>query len=76
MRENIETIYDASQTERVIIFRRDNGTYGLTWEKFSSDPYELCWISCMKRSESILDNLETARREARALLRLESATQS
>jgi hypothetical protein len=71
MRQDIETIYDASGKRRVTIFRRDDGTYGLYWEEYSDDPYEECFIASPGRGTSFIDTLETARREARGRIGLE-----
>lgn len=61
-----ETIYDAAQKRRVVLFRRDDGTFGFQEERFSSDPLEQCWLPFVeRRSECRCDSLESAMREAR-----------
>jgi 8-oxo-dGTP pyrophosphatase MutT (NUDIX family) len=60
----IEALYNEARDRRVTIFRRDDGTYGLLWEEYSDDPREQCWVIVGRRTESFIDTLETARREA------------
>jgi hypothetical protein len=40
----IQTIYDNSQTRRVIIFQRDDGSFGFDEERFSDEPLEMVWL--------------------------------
>jgi hypothetical protein len=68
--QEVETIHDASGKWRITILRREDGRYTLHWERFSDDPYEMCWIGVMNRGVSFFDTLETARREARGRLGL------
>ena len=69
MQEVVETVYAPDNKRRVTIFKRANGSYGLEWEVYSDDPYELCWIPTPK-FVSICDGLDIARREARGRLGL------
>lgn len=58
----VETIYDAERTRRVIIFQREDGTFGFAKEHFSDHPLERCWLPD-PQGESFCDSLETVRRE-------------
>ena len=60
---DVEAFYNETRNRRVTGFQRDDGTYGLLWEEYSSDPYEQCWVIVGRRSESFIDTLETALRE-------------
>jgi hypothetical protein len=42
--KRLQTIYDQSQKRRVIIFGREDGSYGFEHERFSDDPLEMAWI--------------------------------
>jgi len=62
-RHIIRTVYDASQPQRVIVFRRDDGSFGFENQRFVED--QECWIPHGKFSESFCETLELAEREAR-----------
>jgi len=62
-RHIIQTIYDASQTQRAIVFRRDDGSFSFEGQRFAE--VEDCWIPHGIYSESFCDTLEAAEREAR-----------
>ena len=40
----IQTIYDDSRKRRVIIFHRNDGSFGFEEEFFSDEPLELAWL--------------------------------
>ncbi len=61
----VKEIYDADRSRRVVIYKRDDGTFGIEQEYFSNEPRELCWIPRGGRTESFLDSLERAEAEAR-----------
>ncbi|QEX15686.1 hypothetical protein FRZ44_09730 [Hypericibacter terrae] len=66
MSENtINTIYDRDGKRRVIIFRRDDGTYGFEEERFSDEPLEMAWIRLRKYTASLFASAIDAERDAR-----------
>lgn len=50
---------------RVIIFQRDDGSFGFEDQKFSDEPLELSWIPRGRYSVSFCDSAERATAEAR-----------
>ena len=62
--KTIQTIYDESKKRRVIIFQRDDGTFGFNEEKFSDEPLEKTWIPIDRRN-SQCDTLEQVLTEIR-----------
>lgn len=62
-RREIETIYDSEQERRVVIYQRDDGSFGFVEDYFSELPLEHCWIESDRDTESFCDTLETVRRE-------------
>ncbi len=62
-RQEVESIYDSVRKRRVVIFQRQDGTFGFVEDRYSDDPYEQCWIEQTGYSESFCDTLETVRRE-------------
>ncbi|HLY72824.1 MAG TPA: hypothetical protein VKU80_01795 [Planctomycetota bacterium] len=58
----VEMIYSPERNARVQVFHRDNGTFGFEEERFQKE--EQCWIPFGRYSESIIDSLESAIREA------------
>jgi hypothetical protein len=60
----VRVIEEIGGNRRVIVFRRENGTYGFTEEHFSDEPLEQCWIPQRPDSESFCDSEETAVKEA------------
>jgi hypothetical protein len=42
--KTIRTIYSDSRKRRVIIFQRDDGSFGFDEEHFSDEPLELSWL--------------------------------
>lgn len=49
---------------RVIIFQRDDGSFGFEDQKFSDEPLEMCWIPRGRYSESFCDSAARATAEA------------
>lgn len=64
-RYTIRKIYDDTRKHRVIIFRRDDGTFGFMDEMYSEEPDEMGWMPRGRYSECICDSLEAAEKEAR-----------
>lgn len=62
-RNDIKTIYDEPDVRRVIIFRRDDGSFGFEDQHYCD---EQCWIPTGRYSESFCDSAERAEAEARS----------
>lgn len=61
-----QTFIDASGKRRCTVFAGGDGTYSFLEEKFSDDPYEMCWLPVTwRRSQPICASFEIALREAR-----------
>jgi hypothetical protein len=58
----VRTIEDRGGGRRVVIYRRADGLYGFTEERWSDEPYEQCWFPY--DSGALCDSEETALREA------------
>ena len=61
--KTVQTIYDDSKKRRVIIFQRDDGTFGFDAEHFSDEPLEMAWLP--SGFNSFCDTAERALSEAR-----------
>jgi len=61
----IQTITDKTLTRRVVVFRRDDGSFGFEEEWFSDEPLEKMWIPFGKYSVCRCDSEERALAEAR-----------
>src|SRR6185436_805365 len=61
----VQTIYDDIKKRRVLIIRRDDGSFGFEEERFSDEPLEMCWISFGRYSVCHCDTAERAVIEAR-----------
>jgi hypothetical protein len=61
--KTLETIYDASRKRRVIIFQRDDGSFGFDEERFSDEPLEMAWLPYDR--DCRCDSVERALSEAR-----------
>ena len=61
--KTIQTIYDDSRKNRVIVFQRDDGSFGFDAEHFSDEPLEMAWLS--SGFDSRCDTAEHALSEAR-----------
>jgi hypothetical protein len=61
----IHTIYDDTKKRRVIVFQRDNGSFGFEEQRFSNEPLEMAWIPFGRYSLSLCDTSERALAEAR-----------
>jgi hypothetical protein len=59
----IEIIYNRERKRRVVIYRRDSGTYGCREEWFHKDEAAEGWAQLWGRA-SVYADLETAKREA------------
>ena len=59
----LETIYDDSRKRRVIIFQRDDGSFGFDEERFSDEPVEMAWLPYGR--DCRCDSAERALSEAR-----------
>ena len=62
MTETIQIIYDNDRKQRVIIFRRQDSTFGFEEEYFSGHEFEMCWLT-RGRNISFFDTYKTALRE-------------
>jgi hypothetical protein len=62
---NIQTIYDEAQKRRLIVFQRDDSTFGFREERFSAEPMELAWIALNLDSTCRCDTVERVLAEAR-----------
>lgn len=65
MKSTIKEILSVDETRKVVIVRRDDGTFGFEALRFSNDPLEICWIPTGRFSECITDSVESAECEAR-----------
>jgi hypothetical protein len=41
--KTVQTIYDDAKKRRVVIFMRDDGSFGFEEQWFSDDPQEMAW---------------------------------
>jgi len=64
--ERIKEIYDDDRDQRVVISRRDSGTFYYFEERFSTDPYEMCWIPRSQHLTGFYESAERAESEARS----------
>jgi hypothetical protein len=64
-KHEVNSIYSADGLRKVVIFERDDGTFGFGSWYFSQHPRELAWIPDGPATESFCDTAETAEREAR-----------
>lgn len=61
----IQTIYDDAKKRRVVIFQRDDGSFGFSEERFADEPQEQAWIPVGRYSTSHCDTAAGALGEAR-----------
>ena len=61
----VRTITDAPGLRRVVIYRREAGSFGFEEQRFSTAPEERCWLPVGRHSEAICLTEEIAIREAR-----------
>jgi hypothetical protein len=61
--KTIQTIYNDSRKRRVIVFQRDDGSFGFDEEHFSDEPLEMAWLQV--GYDSRCDTVERALGEAR-----------
>ena len=40
----IQTLYDDAKKRRVVIFEREDGSFGFEHQRFSEEPLEMAWI--------------------------------
>jgi hypothetical protein len=64
--ERVEEIYDDAGKRRVVIFRRESGSFYYVLEHFSVHPLEMCWIPNRQLPIGIYESKERAENEARA----------
>jgi hypothetical protein len=64
--KSVHTIYDNAKKRRVVVLRRDNGSFGFEEERFSDEPLEMAWIPFGRYSVSLCDTAERALAEARS----------
>jgi hypothetical protein len=62
----IHLIADETRKRRVVVFRRDDGSFGFEEERFSDEPLEMAWIPFGRYSNCRCDTAEHALREARS----------
>ena len=60
----VQEIYDEDKERRIVISRRENGTYFYEEEYFSTHEYEMCWIPKKQHWIGFYDSRDTALREA------------
>ena len=60
----VQTIYDDSKKRRVVIFQRDDGSFGFEEQRFSDEPLEMAWIPFGRR-DCHCDTVERALVEVR-----------
>ena len=60
----IQTIYDSSQIRRVVVFQREDGSFGFEEQRFSAEALERAWIPFGRYSLSRCDTAESALAEA------------
>jgi hypothetical protein len=65
-KSDFKSIYDEPHERRVIIFRRDGGSFGFEDQHYCD---EQCWIPTGRYSESFCDSAEGAENEARSRVR-------
>ncbi len=73
MRKEHKIVYSADREKRVVIFERDDGSFGFEAQEFSDDPLEMNWIRFGKYSESFCDSIESAEREGHERVLLQSS---
>ena len=64
--ERVKEIYDGINKQRVVIYRRESGSYFYEEEHFSEHPTEMCWVPYSQLPIGIYDSQEKAEIEARA----------
>ena len=62
----VRTIADETRKRRLIVFRRDDGSFGFEEEWFSDEPLEMSWIPFGRYSVCRCDTEERALAEARS----------
>jgi hypothetical protein len=62
----VQTITDETRKRRVVVFRRDDGSFGFEEERFSDEPLESAWIPFGRYSVCRCDTAERALVEARS----------
>jgi hypothetical protein len=65
--KTVQTIYDDYKKRRVVVFERDDGSFGFEEQRFSDEPLEMVWIPVGKppRPNCHADTAERASSEAR-----------
>lgn len=61
----VQTLYDEDHKRRLIVFQRDDSTFGFREERFSDEPMEMAWIALSLDSACRCDTVERVLTEAR-----------
>ncbi len=64
-RETVEELYSEDRLSRVLIYHRDDDTFGFEAQRYSTAPEELCWIPVGAYSHCICGSAAAALHEAR-----------
>jgi hypothetical protein len=64
--ERVKEIYEGDGKRRVVILRRDSGSYFYEVEYFSEHPLEMCWIPTRRQMVGFYESRERAEDEAYA----------
>jgi hypothetical protein len=64
--QRLQEIYSRDGKRRVVIYRRDTGTFFYDQEHFSEHPLELCWIPLRQVPIGVYESQLRAEEEARA----------
>ena len=59
----LQTFYSSDRQRRVVIYGRQNGSFGFREEKWGSEPLEQCWLPALT-PKSFCDSADTATQEA------------
>jgi hypothetical protein len=60
----IHTVVDEAKKRRVVVFRREDGSFGFEEERFSDEPMEMRWIPFGRYSICRCDTADRALAEA------------
>lgn len=61
----VREIVSPDGARKVVIYRREDGTFGFTASHFSSEPLEMSWIPDPGYGPSFTPDADSAEREAR-----------
>jgi hypothetical protein len=65
MKTVVRELVASDGMRKVVLYRRDDGTFGFESLRFSEDSLEKCWIPHGRFSECIASSADIAEREAR-----------